>query len=88
MQYRQIFTMAGLCGGPESDLEWLLDGQVGRRHLVLQTIGFRDDLWLDANGNPLTDAAKTTEKGPAPEFRHASNRNHNRRSKATLPRGP
>jgi len=30
--------------------------------LVVHTIGFRDDLWLDRNGSPLTDAAKMTER--------------------------
>lgn len=36
--------------------------------LVVQTTGFRDDLWLDANGNPLTSAAKMTEKIRRPNF--------------------
>jgi hypothetical protein len=30
--------------------------------LVVQTVGFRDGLWLDTGGSPLTDAAKVTEK--------------------------
>ena len=29
--------------------------------LVVQTIGFRDGLWLDTGGSPLTNAAKVTE---------------------------
>jgi len=28
----------------------------------VQTIGFRNGLWLDTGGSPLTDAAKVTEK--------------------------
>ena len=28
----------------------------------MQTNGFRDGLWLDAMGNPMTDAAKMTER--------------------------
>jgi hypothetical protein len=28
----------------------------------VQTIGFRDGLWLDTGGSPLTDAAEVTEK--------------------------
>ena len=28
----------------------------------MHTIGFRDGLWLDTGGSPLTDAAKVTEK--------------------------
>jgi len=30
--------------------------------LVVQTMGFRDGLWLDRSGSPLTDAAKMTER--------------------------
>ena len=30
--------------------------------LVVRTTGFRDGLWLDANGSPLTDAARVTER--------------------------
>lgn len=30
--------------------------------LVVQTIGFRDDTWLDRAGSPMTDAAKLTER--------------------------
>ncbi|MBI4520351.1 MAG: hypothetical protein HY701_05915 [Gemmatimonadetes bacterium] len=69
MQYRQIFTD----GRPLPDdpnptwngysiAEW--DGDT----LVVQTIGFRDDLWLDAFGNPLTEAGKLTEKIRRPNY--------------------
>ncbi|MBZ5576796.1 MAG: hypothetical protein LAP40_09585 [Acidobacteriia bacterium] len=30
--------------------------------LVVETIGFRDDVWLDVEGSPLTEAAKMTER--------------------------
>ncbi len=30
--------------------------------LVVETIGFKDGMWLDRNGSPLTDAAKMTER--------------------------
>ena len=30
--------------------------------LVVQTVGFTDDIWLDINGNPLTSAGKVTER--------------------------
>jgi hypothetical protein len=36
--------------------------------LVIETIGFRDDLWLDMRGNPLTSAAKLTERIRRPNF--------------------
>jgi hypothetical protein len=36
--------------------------------LVVHTIGFRDDLWLDINGSPMTDAAKMTERIRRPNY--------------------
>ena len=36
--------------------------------LVVHSIGFRDDLWLDSYGNPLTEAAKVTEKIRRPNY--------------------
>ena len=36
--------------------------------LVVETNGFRDDLWLDMVGNPLTSAAKLTERITRPNF--------------------
>ena len=69
MQYRQIFTDGRpLPEDPNptwngySTAKW--DGDT----LVIQTTGFRDDLWLDANGNPLTSAAKLTEKLRRPNY--------------------
>ena len=35
---------------------------------MVQTIGFRDDLWLDANGNPLSNTGKTTERIQRPNY--------------------
>jgi len=69
MQYRQIH----LDGRPlpkdpnptwngYSTAEW--DGDT----LVIHTIGFRDDLWLDSNGNPLTESGKVTERISRPNF--------------------
>ena len=48
--------------------------------LVVETIGFRDDLWLDASGNPLTQAGKNDRKNPAAELRDARSRDHDQRS--------
>src|SRR6266496_3360894 len=39
-----------------------------RDTLVVQTEGFKDDLWLDANGNPLTGAGKLTERIRRPNY--------------------
>jgi hypothetical protein len=36
--------------------------------LVVETTGFRDGLWLDIGGTPLTDAAKVTERFQRPNF--------------------
>lgn len=36
--------------------------------LVIETIGFRDDLWLDMRGDPLTSSAKMTERISRPNF--------------------
>ena len=30
--------------------------------LVVRTIGFRDDTWLDRNGSPMSDAARMIER--------------------------
>jgi hypothetical protein len=36
--------------------------------LVVRTIGFRDDLWLDMIGSPMSAAAKMTERVRRPNF--------------------
>jgi len=38
--------------------------------LVVDSIGFRDGLWLDSAGTPLTDAAKVRERIRRPDFGH------------------
>ena len=40
------------------------DGDV----LVVETNGFRDDVWLDVNGSPLTNSGKMTERFRRPNF--------------------
>jgi hypothetical protein len=69
MQYRQIFTDGRpLLSDPNptwngySSAKW--DGDT----LVVQSTGFRDDLWLDSAGNPLTNAAKLTERIQRPNY--------------------
>ena len=69
MQYRQIF----LDGRPlPKDPNPVWNGySVGHWEgdtLVVETIGFRDDLWLDAAGNPLTAEAKMTERIRRPNY--------------------
>jgi hypothetical protein len=36
--------------------------------LVVQTIGFRDSLWIDMGGSPMSDAAKMTERLRRPNY--------------------
>jgi hypothetical protein len=36
--------------------------------LIVETIGFRDDLWLDMRGNPLTESAKVIERMRRPNY--------------------
>lgn len=62
-QYRQIF----LDGRPfpEDPTPGWNGYSVGRWDgdtLVVETRGFRDDLWIDSGGSPMSDAAKMTER--------------------------
>jgi hypothetical protein len=69
MQYRQIFTDGRpLPVDPNPTWNGYSTGKWEGDTLVVETIGFRDDLWLDANGNPLTNAAKVTEKIRRPNY--------------------
>ena len=69
IQYRQIFTRwAASSGGSEPDLERLFHGEVGRRHAGGPNHRVPRRLWLDANGNPLSNTGKTTEKIRRPNF--------------------
>jgi hypothetical protein len=36
--------------------------------LVVETTNFKDDIWLDVNGSPLTGAARVTERFRRPNF--------------------
>jgi hypothetical protein len=36
--------------------------------LVVQTVGFRDGLWIDMGGSPMSDAAKLTERIRRPNY--------------------
>jgi hypothetical protein len=61
--YRQIFTDGRpLPDDPQPTWNGYSSGKWEGDTLVVSTIGFRDDLWLDMGGSPLTDAAKVTER--------------------------
>ena len=38
--------------------------------LVIDTIGFRDDLWIDWDGSVITETAKLRERIRRPDFGH------------------
>jgi hypothetical protein len=69
--YRQIY-MDGrpLPVDPNPSWNGYSSGKWEGDTLVVQTSGFRDHIWLDAIGNPMTDAAKLTERFHRPDFGH------------------
>jgi hypothetical protein len=67
--YRQIFTdNRPLPVDPQPSWNGYSTGRWEGDTLVVNTIGFRDDLWLDSSGNPLTEAAKMTERIRRPNY--------------------
>jgi hypothetical protein len=69
MQYRQIFTDGRpLPVDPNPTWNGYSTAKWEDDALVVHSIGFRDDLWLDSYGNPLTEAAKVTEKIRRPNY--------------------
>jgi hypothetical protein len=67
--YRQIFTDARpLPVDPTPSWNGYSSGKWDGDTLVVQTIGFRDEMWLDSGGSPLTGAGRVTEKFRRPSF--------------------
>ncbi|PYS38162.1 MAG: hypothetical protein DMG14_18715 [Acidobacteria bacterium] len=67
---RQIFTDGRTLPSKDPD-PWWYGYSVGKWEgdtLIVETIGFRDDGWLDINGNPLTSAGKTIERFRRPNY--------------------
>ena len=61
--YRQIFTDGRpMPVDPQPSWTGYSTGQWEGDTLVVRTMGFRDDLWLDANGSPLSADATITER--------------------------
>ena len=61
--YRQIFTDARpLPVDPNPSWNGYSSAKWDGDTLVVQTIGFRDAMWLDTGASPLTEAARVTEK--------------------------
>ena len=69
MEYRQIFTDGRpLPTDPQPAWNGYSTGKWVGDTLVVETIGFRDGLWADYGGSPLTSAAKITERFRRPTF--------------------
>jgi hypothetical protein len=69
--YRQIFTDARpLPQDPNPSWQGYSSGKWSGDTLVIDTIGLRDDTWIDWNGSVLTQAAKVREQIRRPDYGH------------------
>jgi hypothetical protein len=67
--YRQIFTDGRpLPADPTPSWNGYSSGKWNGDTLVVESNGFRDGIWLDASGSPLTEAARMTEEFRRPNF--------------------
>ncbi len=67
--FRQIFTDGRpLPEDPQPNWNGYSVGKWEGERLVVQSIGYRDDQWLDASGSPLTSTARVTERFRRPVF--------------------
>ena len=67
--YRQIFLDGRPL--PEDPFPYWSGYSIGHWEgdtLVVESLGYRDDLWLDMQGNPLTESARVTERIRRPDF--------------------
>ena len=69
--YRQVFTDARpLPDNPTPSWQGYSSAKWSGDTLVVDTIGMRDDTWIDWNGSVLTEAAKVREQIRRPDFGH------------------
>jgi hypothetical protein len=69
--YRQVFTDGRpLPADPQPSWQGYSSGKWAGDTLVVDSIGFRDGLWLDIVGSPMTDAAKVQERIRRPDYGH------------------
>ena len=69
--YRQVFTDARpLPEDPTPTWQGYSSAKWSGDTLVIDTIGLRDDTWIDWNGSVLTEAAKVREQIRRPDFGH------------------
>lgn len=67
--FRQIFLDSRpLPEDPQPSWNGYSSGHWDGDRLIVESNGFRDDQWLDARGNPLTTAARVTERFRRPNF--------------------
>ena len=69
---RQIFTDGRSLPGNDAQ-PWWFGYSIGKwagDTLVVETTGFRDDVWLDVEGSPLTNTGKMTERFRRVSFGH------------------
>ncbi len=69
--YRQVFTDARpLPKDPNPSLQGYSSAAWSGDTLVVDSIGFQDDTWIDWNGSVVTQAAKVQERIRRPDFGH------------------
>jgi len=69
--YRQVFSDARpLPKDPMPSWQGYSSATWSGDTLVIDTIGFRDDLWIDWDGSVITEAAKLREQIRRPDFGH------------------
>jgi hypothetical protein len=69
--YRQVFTDGRpLPDAPNPSWQGYSSAAWSGDTLVVDTIGFRDDLWIDWDGSVITEAAKVRERIRRPDFGH------------------
>ncbi len=69
--YRQVFTDARpLPKDPNPNLQGYSSGKWSGDTLIIDTIGLRDDTWIDWNGSVVTEMAKVREEIRRPDFGH------------------
>jgi len=69
--YRQIFTDGrALPVDPQPSWNGYSTGKWMGDTLVVDTIGLRDDVWLDISGSPIGEGARLTERIRRPDYGH------------------
>jgi len=69
--YRQVFTDGRpLPEAPNPSWQGYSTGSWSDDTLIIDSIGFRNDLWIDWGGSMITEAAKIRERIRRPDFGH------------------